>query len=178
MLYLQYRVLYAYWQAYIFDKFSITLSIYVFSRVQTVVSFPNKEGDQRPKVRMKCNVYAKSMFLRKIELHNYVAGSTTVRVNQSSALALSALLLNTGRLQQVPNQFLKLKGPSSIKVLQKINTVTNCICSINSTLPSELMGETGVLKKITDDTMTTTRFRQFPTACVTGDTIPSIIYET
>ncbi|KAJ0558039.1 hypothetical protein HanIR_Chr07g0331921 [Helianthus annuus] len=37
------------------------------------------------------------------------------------------------------------------------------------------MGETGVRKKMTDDTMTTTRFTQFPTACVTGDTIPRII---
>lgn len=40
------------------------------------------------------------------------------------------------------------------------------------------MGETGVWKKMTEETMTTTRFTQFPTACVTGDTICSIIYET
>jgi hypothetical protein len=33
------------------------------------------------------------------------------------------------------------------------------------------MGETGVLKKRTELTMTTTRFIQFPTECVTGDTL-------
>ena len=46
------------------------------------------------------------------------------------------------------------------------------------TLPNELRGEMGVWKKMTEDTMTTTRFRQFPTECVTADTISSIIYET
>lgn len=45
-------------------------------------------------------------------------------------------------------------------------------------LPRELMGETGVWKKITEDTMTTIRFTQFPTEWVTGDTICRIEYET
>lgn len=40
------------------------------------------------------------------------------------------------------------------------------------------MGVTGVWKKITEDIMTTTRFTQFPTEWVTGDTICRIIYET
>ena len=40
------------------------------------------------------------------------------------------------------------------------------------------MGETGVWKKMTEDTMTTTRFTQFPTAWVTGDTICRIMYDT
>ena len=42
-------------------------------------------------------------------------------------------------------------------------------------LPVELRGETGVLKKRMDDAITTTRFTQFPTECVTGDTISKII---
>lgn len=42
-------------------------------------------------------------------------------------------------------------------------------------LPMELRGETGVLKKRMDDAITTTRFTQFPTECVTGDTISKII---
>jgi hypothetical protein len=45
-------------------------------------------------------------------------------------------------------------------------------------LPRELMGETGVLKKRTEVTMTTTRLTQLPTECVTGDTFDSIIYDT
>lgn len=35
----------------------------------------------------------------------------------------------------------------------------------------------GVLKKRTDDTMTTTRFTQLATECVTGDTLARIMYE-
>lgn len=38
-------------------------------------------------------------------------------------------------------------------------------------LPSVFMGETGVWKKITEETITTTRLTQFPTAWVTGETI-------
>lgn len=45
-------------------------------------------------------------------------------------------------------------------------------------LPKALTGETGVLKKMTELTMTTTRFTQFPTECVTGDTLASIMYDT
>jgi hypothetical protein len=45
-------------------------------------------------------------------------------------------------------------------------------------LPSALIGETGVWKKITEETITTTRFTQFPTECVTGDTFSNIPYET
>lgn len=40
------------------------------------------------------------------------------------------------------------------------------------------MGETGVWKKIIEETMTTTRFTQFPTAWVIGDTMSNIIKET
>lgn len=40
------------------------------------------------------------------------------------------------------------------------------------------MGETGVLKKSTDDTITTTRLTQLPTEWVTGDTRCNIMYET
>ena len=40
--------------------------------------------------------------------------------------------------------------------------------------PSVLTGETGVWKKITKETMTTTRFTQLPTEWVTGDTICNI----
>lgn len=47
-----------------------------------------------------------------------------------------------------------------------------------SVVPRELMGETGVWKKITDAIMTTTLFTQFPTECVTGDTICNIMYDT
>lgn len=45
-------------------------------------------------------------------------------------------------------------------------------------LPKALTGETGVLKKMTELTMTTTRFTQFPTECVTGDTLANIMYDT
>lgn len=45
-------------------------------------------------------------------------------------------------------------------------------------LPIELRGETGVWKKRMDDVITTTRFTQFPTECVTGDTISNIMYDT
>jgi len=40
------------------------------------------------------------------------------------------------------------------------------------------MGETGVLKKRTEVTMTTTLFTQLPTEWVTGETLARIIYET
>ena len=42
-------------------------------------------------------------------------------------------------------------------------------------LPIELIGETGVWKKITELTMTTTRFTQLPTEWVTGDTLCNIM---
>ena len=45
-------------------------------------------------------------------------------------------------------------------------------------LPNELRGEMGVWKKSTEDTITTTRFKQFPTECVTADTDPKIRYDT
>lgn len=45
-------------------------------------------------------------------------------------------------------------------------------------LPRALIGKTGVLKTITELTMTTTRFTQLPTEWVTGDTLCNIIYET
>jgi len=45
-------------------------------------------------------------------------------------------------------------------------------------LPSALTAETGVWKKMTEETMITTRFTLFATECVTGDTISNIIYET
>lgn len=40
------------------------------------------------------------------------------------------------------------------------------------------MGDTGVQKKITDATITTTRFTQLPTECVRGDTFASIMNDT
>lgn len=43
------------------------------------------------------------------------------------------------------------------------------------TIPIELMGETGVRKKTTELTITTTRFTQLPTEWVTGDTLCKII---
>ena len=42
-------------------------------------------------------------------------------------------------------------------------------------VPRALMGLTGVWKKITADTMTTTRFTQFPMECVTGVTWRRIV---
>lgn len=45
-------------------------------------------------------------------------------------------------------------------------------------LPKAFTGETGVWKKMTELTMTTTRFTQLPTEWVTGDTLCNIIYET
>lgn len=42
-------------------------------------------------------------------------------------------------------------------------------------LPNELTGETGVRKKRTEVTMTTTRLTQLPTEWVTGDTLCNII---
>jgi hypothetical protein len=48
----------------------------------------------------------------------------------------------------------------------------------NIGLPIELIGDTGVLKNRTDVTMTTTRFTQLPTECVTGDTLARIMYDT
>lgn len=47
-----------------------------------------------------------------------------------------------------------------------------------ATLPKAFTGETGVWKKMTELTMTTTRFTQLPTEWVTGDTLCNIIYET
>ena len=44
----------------------------------------------------------------------------------------------------------------------------------DSKLPSALTGEMGVLKKITEETMTTTRFTQLATEWVTGDTLDKI----
>lgn len=49
---------------------------------------------------------------------------------------------------------------------------------INYTIPRELIGETGVRKKRTEVTITTTRFTQLPTEWVTGDTRCKIMYET
>lgn len=40
------------------------------------------------------------------------------------------------------------------------------------------MRETGVLKKRTDVTITTTRFTQLPTEWVIGDTLANIMYDT
>ena len=40
-----------------------------------------------------------------------------------------------------------------------------------------MMGDTGFLKKMTAATITTTRFTQLPTECVTGDTRCRIMYE-
>lgn len=45
-------------------------------------------------------------------------------------------------------------------------------------LPRELIGETGVRKKRTEVTITPTRFTQFPTEWVTGDTLCNSIYAT
>lgn len=45
-------------------------------------------------------------------------------------------------------------------------------------VPTALIMDTGVLKKSTDVTMTTTRFTQFPTECVTGVTLDKIMYDT
>ena len=39
-------------------------------------------------------------------------------------------------------------------------------------------GKSGVLKKRTDDTMTTTRLRELVTEWVTGDTLANKLYET
>ena len=44
----------------------------------------------------------------------------------------------------------------------------------DSKLPSALTGEMGVLKKMTEETMTTTRFTQLATEWVTGDTLDKI----
>lgn len=45
-------------------------------------------------------------------------------------------------------------------------------------IPRVLIGETGVRKKTTEVTITATRFTQFPTEWVTGDTLCNIIYAT
>lgn len=45
-------------------------------------------------------------------------------------------------------------------------------------VPKAFIGEIGVLKKRTDDTMTTTRLRELVTECVTGDILASKLYET
>ena len=47
-----------------------------------------------------------------------------------------------------------------------------------SYLPSALTGEIGVLKNRTEETITTTRFTQLATECVTGDTLDKIKYES
>jgi hypothetical protein len=47
-----------------------------------------------------------------------------------------------------------------------------------SKLPSALTGEIGVLKNRTEETITTTRFTQLATECVTGDTLDKIKYES
>jgi hypothetical protein len=43
-------------------------------------------------------------------------------------------------------------------------------------VPRELIGAMGVRKKRMEATITTTRFTQFPTECVTGDICSSNIY--
>ena len=45
-------------------------------------------------------------------------------------------------------------------------------------MPKAFIGESGVLKKRTDDTMTTTRLRELVTEWVTGDTLANKLYET
>ena len=45
-------------------------------------------------------------------------------------------------------------------------------------VPRAFIGEIGVLKKITDDTMTTTRLTEFATEWVTGDILANKLYET
>lgn len=40
------------------------------------------------------------------------------------------------------------------------------------------MGDTGVQEKMTNVTITTTRFTQLPTECVRGDTFASIMNDT
>jgi hypothetical protein len=45
-------------------------------------------------------------------------------------------------------------------------------------LPKAFIGEIRVLKKITDDTMTTTRLTEFATEWVTGDILANKLYET
>jgi len=47
-----------------------------------------------------------------------------------------------------------------------------------SSVPKAFIGEIGVLKKRTDDTMTTTRLRELATEWVTGDTLANKLYET
>jgi hypothetical protein len=45
-------------------------------------------------------------------------------------------------------------------------------------VPKAFIGEIGVLKKRTVDTITTTRLREFVTEWVTGDTLANKLYET
>ena len=47
-----------------------------------------------------------------------------------------------------------------------------------TSVPKAFIGEIGVLKKRTDDTMTTTRLRELATEWVTGDTLANKLYET
>lgn len=54
------------------------------------------------------------------------------------------------------------------------NQNINC-GQVRKPLPRELMGETGVRKKSTEETMTTTRFTQLATEWVTGDTLCNIM---
>jgi len=51
----------------------------------------------------------------------------------------------------------------------------SCSNQKEATLPKAFTGETGVWKKMTELTMTTTRFTQLPTEWVTGDTLCNII---
>ena len=45
-------------------------------------------------------------------------------------------------------------------------------------MPKAFIGESGVLKKRTDDPMTTIRLRELVTEWVTGDTLANKLYET
>jgi hypothetical protein len=47
-----------------------------------------------------------------------------------------------------------------------------------TSVPKAFIGEIGVLKKRTDDTITTTRLRELATEWVTGDTLANKLYET
>jgi hypothetical protein len=47
-----------------------------------------------------------------------------------------------------------------------------------TSVPKVFIGEIGVLKKRTDDTITTTRLRELATEWVTGDTLANKLYET
>lgn len=119
--------------------------------------------------------------------HSLVAYNCT-NILSNYAVFVLGLILFALEYKKTPTSAIAVPAT---KIRTTENKMNNNLCNFSKTtkfvhhlktierdLPSALIGVTGVWKKITEETMTTTRFTQFPTECVTGDTFSNIPYET